>query len=353
MSDAHTDTRPVRIIQVGLGHWGRNWAELIVPKVPAVETVAWVDAAPAALAAGQNTLGLPPDRCFSSVEDAVARVDAEGLLGPVTTPAHAAVVEAGARSGTHVLIEKPFAPDLAEAERLAKLAEQAGIILHVSQNYRFRPAAATAARMVAEGCLGAVLSIDVEFTRLTTGPSFPYYHVPNPLLVDMSIHHFDLMRMLLRTEPRRVACWSWNPPGSRFTGHAAAAGMIGFEDVMVTYRANEVSRLAETPWSGRWRIECEGGVIDFTSRMGGGNQSLEADRVTVTEIGGEAYEHELDAVPYVGRAGTLTAFATAVRGQQPPSYTATAADNLGTIALMEAMLRSAKNGGQPTPVGRI
>ena len=292
---------PVKIIQIGLGGWGRNWAELVVPNVPAVEVVAWVDAAPAALAAVRDKLGLAPERCFASLDDAVAVVDCEGLLGTVALPGHGVVVEAGARLGKHVLVEKPFAAEVAAAARLAQMAAAAGIVLHVSQNYRFRPAAVTAARLVAEKRYGEVLSIDVEFNRLTTAPDFRYYDVPDPLLVDMSIHHFDLMRMLLRAEPRDVVCWSWNPRGSRFKGHAAAAGMIRFDDVMVTYRANEVTRFAETPWSGRWRIECEGGVIAFTSRMGGGDPSLVAERLEVTEIGGDAHPHAVDTMPHVGR----------------------------------------------------
>ncbi len=340
---------PTKIIHVGLGHWGRNWAKAIVPGVPAVEPVAWVDASPETLAAALVELGLPAKRCFTSIDAALAAVDADALLCPVALPAHAAVIEAGARARKHVLIEKPFAPDLKEAVRLAAVAEDAGIILHVSHNYRFFPATATAQRLIAERHFGEVLSVDIEFHRRME--TTHYFDVPDILLVDMAIHHWDLLRMLLQTEPHEAAFWTRNPAGSPFAADAAATGMIRFENgVVATYRGNEVSRFPETPWAGQWRIECEGGVIAFSSRLGG--RSLDGERLTVAEIGGEPKDYPLDSLPHYGRAGSLNAFALTVQGNPRSPLVSTAQDNLGTIALMEAIVQSSRNGGRPIAIAR-
>ena len=336
---------PTRIIQVGLGNWGRNWAQLIVPTVPAVEAVAWVDASPEALAIAQTELNLPAERCFTSIDAALAAVDADALIGPVALPAHAEVIEAGARAGKHVLIEKPFAPSLKEATRLAALAADAGIILHISHNYRFFPAIATAHRLLTERHLGNILSVDLEFHRRIETST--YFGVPDILLVDMSIHHWDLMRLLLPTEPREVAFWTRNPAGSQFAADAAATGMIRFGDgVVATYRGNEVSRFPETPWAGHWRIECEDGVIAFTARRGGINRSLDGECLTVTHIGGEPQGYPLDQIPHFGRAGTLNNFALTIQGNIGSKLVSTAHGNLGTISLMEAVVKSSRNAGQ-------
>ena len=42
---------PLRIVQVGMGGWGQNWAEIAIPRATGVEVVAWVDADPAGLSA--------------------------------------------------------------------------------------------------------------------------------------------------------------------------------------------------------------------------------------------------------------------------------------------------------------
>lgn len=342
---------PTKIIHVGLGKWGSDWAQNIVPTVPTVETVAWVDPSEQARAAAQAELGLPADRCFPSIDAAVAEVDAEGLVAPVTLPAHAPVIEAGAKAGKHVLIEKPFAATAADAARLAALAADAGIILHVSQNYRFFPATVTAHRLLTEKHLGEVLSVDVEFHRQITESH--YTDVPDILLVDMAIHHWDMTRMMVPSAPREAAFWTHNPPGSPFQADAAANGMIRFDNgVVVSYRGNEVSRFAETSWTGQWRVECEGGIIAFTGRFGGPDRDLAGECVTITKAGGAPEDYPLDQFPHFGRAGTLNAFALAIQGQPVPEFVATAADNVETIALMTAIVDSSRNGGAPTPVAR-
>jgi len=78
----------VRIIQVGLGPWGRNWAKNVVSAVPGVEAVAWVDPSPDARAQAVADLAIPPDRCFDTLEQAAAAVEADAVLGTVALAAH-------------------------------------------------------------------------------------------------------------------------------------------------------------------------------------------------------------------------------------------------------------------------
>ena len=345
-------TKATKIVHVGLGRWGRNWATNIVPTVPTVETVAWVDTAADALTAAQADLNLPRDRCFQSLAEAFSATDAEAVLAPVTLPAHAPVIEAAASAGKHVLVEKPFARSLEEARRLTALAAEAGITLHVSQNYRFFPAALTVHRLLSEKLLGEVLSVDIEFHRHIENSH--YADVPDILLVDMAIHHWDLLRVMVPAEPTEATFWSRNPPGSPFKADAAASGMIRFENgVVATYRGNEVSRYPETPWAGRWQIECERGVIAFQSRNVGPDRILNGEWVTVTRPGEAQKDMPVEDVQHFGRAGTLNAFALTLQGQSNSnSIASTSHDNLGTIALMEAVVSSAHNDGRPTAVKR-
>lgn len=342
-----------KIIHLGLGHWGRDWAQFIVPTVPTVETVAWVDSSPEAQSLAQAKLGLDAARCFPSLEAALAEVDADAVVAPVILPAHGPVIEAAAKAGKHVLIEKPFAATVAEAARLTTLAADAGIILHVSQNYRFYPAPMTAYRLINERHLGDVLSVDIEFNKYI--PETTYGDVPDILLVDMAIHHWDMLRMLVPGVAQKAAFWTRNPPGSPFVADAAATGMIKFNSeiangVVATYRGNQLARFAETTWAGNWRIECEDGVISFVSRARGQVRSAKDDRLTVAKAGGAPEEWPLETVEHFGRAGTLNAFALAVQGKPIPDFVATAADNQATIALMEAIVQSSRQDGRPTAV---
>jgi predicted dehydrogenase len=334
---------PLRIVHVGLGGWGRDWATNVVPKVKEVEPVAWVDADKTTLTAAQKTLGLPADRCYPTLAAAVKAVAADGVL--ITTPvgAHVPVAVEALEAGKHVLVEKPFAPSVAEARRAVETAEERGLVLMVSQNYRFFPAPRAVADLIGAGKLGAVGAITVDFRRNVT--SLPgqerHFALAHPLLVDMAIHHFDLMRMILARDPRLVSCQTWNPPWSPFAGDAAGTATVAFEGgAVASWRGSWVSPGEQTNWAGEWRVECAGGEIRWTSRGELGDPT--ADCVEIRPLDAPARKLTLPPVRPHGRAGALTAFAAAVQSGTEPDTSGR--DNLTSLGLVEAAVASAEAG---------
>jgi len=75
----------------------------------------------------------------------------------VATPphAHAPIVFEALAAGRHVLCEKPFARDLAEAHAMLEAATAAGVVHLLGTEFRFAPAQALAARAIADGVIGA------------------------------------------------------------------------------------------------------------------------------------------------------------------------------------------------------
>lgn len=332
----------IRLVQIGVGGWGLGWGAL-VRRSEDVELVACVDTNPAALALAQSKLGVPADRCFATLEAAFDAVESDAALITTTLATHVPVALAALDAGKHVLLEKPFAPTLAEARRAVETAAARQRVLMISQNYRFFPAVRTVAALVREGTLGEVGTISLDFRRnANTAPreGHRHYTIRHPLLIDMSIHHFDLLRMVLGQEPRHVVCHAWNPPWSNFVEPAAAMATIAFErGTMVSYRGSWVSPSPQTPWAGVWRMECAGGEIHWSSRA---RHDGTGDRVTVRPLGKPVRRVDVPAMPHVDRAGSLVAFVQAVRtGQEPES---SGHENLGSIALMNAAVESATSG---------
>ncbi len=331
----------LRIIQVGMGGWGRSWGA-IVRRSDEVELVACVDTDPEILALACSELGMPEERRFAALELALAGVECDAVLITTALAAHVPVALAALAAGKHVLLEKPFAPTLAEARRVVEAAAAAGRTLMISQNYRFFPASRTVAALVREGTLGPVGSVSIDFRRYAN--TFPreghrHYRLRHPLLLDMAIHHFDLMRMVLGQEPSQVVCHAWNPPWSNFADPAAAVATITFDTTFVSYRGSWVSPAPQTTWAGAWRMECAGGEITWTSR---GGHDASVDRVTVRPLGKPARRVELPAMAHIDRAGSLAAFAQAIReGREPES---SGRENLGSVALMYATIDSAASG---------
>ncbi len=335
----------IRIVQVGMGGWGRSWSKHIVPRVAAVEAVAWVDPEPAALALAQTEGNIPANRCFATLEEALHAVEADAVLITAALAGHVPTALTALTAGKHVLVEKPFAPTVAEATRVVVEAEQRQRVLMVSQNYRFFSAVQTVKSLMREGSLGKAGVVTIDFRRdksATPNGRDAYHRSRHPLLMDMAIHHFDLMRYVLGQEPLSVTCHAWNPVWSPFEDAATALATITFDGgTVVSYRASWVSRGTATPWAGEWRMECSGGEITWTSRGDSSSKDLgaAADRVQVRPTGEAAQSLALPTLAAVDRLGSLTAFADAItHGHQPDS---SGRDNLGTLALMAATIDAA------------
>ncbi len=334
---------PLRIVHVGLGGWGQDWEANALPRAKEIEPVAFVDADEAILAAARKRLDLPADRCFPSLASALEAVDVEAVL--ITTPvgAHIPVALEAIAAGKHVLVEKPFAPTVAEARQAVDAARARGVVLMVSQNYRFFPAPRSVADLIARGELGPAGTVTVDFRRNVTAATGSPRHLAlaNPLLADMAIHHFDLMRMILDQEPRLISCQTWNPPWSPFTADASATATVIFNGgAVVSWRGSWVSPGKKTAWGGEWRVECAKGEILWTSRDDPADTS--SDRVAVRPAGGKPKDQKLAPYTPYGRAGALTAFAAAIAtGTEPET---SGRDNLTSLALVEAAIASAESG---------
>lgn len=333
----------LRIVQVGLGNWGRDWFANIVSKSEDFELVACVDIDSNMLAQVQ-ALGVPPECCFATVEQALEMVDCDAVLVTTTLPYHVSVALAALNTGRHVLVEKPFAPTAEEARQVVEVASDKGLIVMVSQNYRFYPAVRVVMALLHENILGPVHAVNIDFRRYANQAPVTaarHYTLKQPLLMDMAIHHFDLMRGVLRQEPLAVTCTTWNPPWSKFVEAPAAAAIITFDGgTVVTYRGSWISTERATPWAGEWQMECEAGTISWTSRANTGGVSSE--RVVVCPIGKRPRRVEIPALTHIDRAGTLHAFAEAIHTRQEPETAGRT--NIGSLALMFATIEAALTG---------
>lgn len=329
-----------RLLQMGMGAWGRNWARVVLPIVPGAELVGCVDPSEEALRlVGEETI-LGPDRCFADLKQALSVTNPEAVLITADPPSHATLVRLSLDAGLHVIVEKPFALSLDEAQELVKLAKSRELTLMVSQNYRFFPAVRKVRSIVASGRLGAVVSVALDFLQYSPEvPCEPHHRLEEPLLVDMSVHHFDLLRAVLTSEAQDVRCRTWNPPWSWFRGPPEGTALIDFDNgCTVSYRASWLSSETRTPWSGRWMMELENGRLWWTSR-GDAMDGSDGESVYLAVPGEVAKPVAFQSMRFVDRAGCLAEFIGALHdGRQPES---SGQENLGTVALMQAAVDSA------------
>jgi predicted dehydrogenase len=111
------------------------------------------------------------NQAFGSLAEAIAHpnVDAVSIAAP--PDAHAPLAIEACRAGRHVICEKPFALDGAEAELMCMAAEQAGVVALVGHEFRWAPDRAVAARAIRDGMIGEPrLATLVSYVPLVADP---------------------------------------------------------------------------------------------------------------------------------------------------------------------------------------
>jgi len=174
----------VRVGVVGVGHLGRHHAR-IYAAMDGVELVgvADIDAARAGeIAAKCGT------RAFTDARDLLDEVDAVSVAVP--TIAHVEVATAFVERGTAVLVEKPLAVSVAEADRLIASAERHGALLAAGHTERFNPAVEAARPLIQNPRF-------IEVHRLGT---FPERSLDIDVIFDVMIHDLDLLLSLVGSD---------------------------------------------------------------------------------------------------------------------------------------------------------
>jgi predicted dehydrogenase len=113
---------------------------------------------------------------------------------------HAPVAIAAAEAGKHILIEKPIATTLKDADSMINAAKKAGVKLMVAENHAFVPAHMLAKEMVDQGKIGRVfLAKACEVVNdLPVEPS-TWRILPESLgeILDMGVHRFFVLRWIM------------------------------------------------------------------------------------------------------------------------------------------------------------
>lgn len=100
------------------------------------------------------------------------RPDVVHILTPPQT--HAALSIQAMEAGCHVLVEKPMAADLEEAEAMEAAARRCGVKLCVDHNHLFDPAVVEARRLVGQGVIGDLVSVETFEGFFVGAPDNPY-----------------------------------------------------------------------------------------------------------------------------------------------------------------------------------
>ena len=224
------------------------------------------------------------------LETALSMPGVEAVDVCLPTPLHRPVAERALAAGHHVLLEKPIALSLEDADAIGAAARKSGRVLMVGHVLRFMPEIVELRRVLASGELGRPLGASA--LRLSAPPDWNDWmrdaERSGGALVDLAIHDFDVLAALLG-------------PARRVHARAVAGG--GHVSALVEHERGEGTvegshaMPGSYPFTANLRVLCEGGVLEHRFVAGAGDEVSDSGVVSVLGIHPAAAEARRFSAP--------------------------------------------------------
>ncbi|MBI3830471.1 MAG: Gfo/Idh/MocA family oxidoreductase [Planctomycetes bacterium] len=336
-----------RVVQAGCGGMGQGWLKML-SESPLVELVGVVDIRQEAAEAAAEKFGLTKAHAGTDLKKAIAAHKPEIVVDVTIPAAHKEVTLTALAAGCHVLGEKPLADSMASARAMVQAARKARRVYMISQNYRWAKEIRAIKKAIEAGLIGTVTTFNIDFY---IGAHFGGFRdeMAHPLLLDMSIHHFDMMRCVTGADPVAVYCHEFSPHGSWYKGDVSAMAVFEMSRGLVfNYRGSWCAEGFNTSWNGDWRIVGDKGSIRFDPAT-----PPTAELVTLNAPGFKR-PTESKALPLeeslAGQAGSLQRFIEAIESGRAPETSCW--DNIKSLAMVFGAVESAQAGKRvPIKIG--
>jgi len=218
----------INIGLIGAGRIGTVHAQNLSARIARsrVAAIADIDEEPARRLAAAT--GAP--QVLSDYQKLLANPDIAAVLICSSTDTHARIIEEAAQAGKHIFCEKPIAHSLEEIDRALAAVARAGVQLQIGFNRRFdanyrRVRHAVESREIGEPYLLHITSRDPD------PPPIEYIRTSGGMLLDMTIHDFDMARFLIGDEVEEV----YAQTATRIDPAIAAAGDVDTAVVLLRF----------------------------------------------------------------------------------------------------------------------
>ncbi len=301
---------------IGAGFWGRNHARNL-KELSETRLVAICDRDETKAKAVAELFGVD---AYSHSSEMLRRQDVEAVTVCTWSTNLAAEALAALKAGKHVLVEKPMANNVKEAEKILKLAKNRQRCLMVGFLMRFIPGLQRIKQAVDKGEIGTVV-----YATARRVSQWPERLGDVGVIKDLAIHDIDVTRYLFDDEPVEVYAKAGNFRHKKFEDHA---------QILVTFKGKRTAFI-EANWLTPYKIR----KLAIT----GSEAIMTLDYIT-QEITIETAGHTL-APRYEVKEPLkleLQNFANSILNNKEPMTTAT--DGLKALQIAEAALKSAQTG---------
>jgi UDP-N-acetyl-2-amino-2-deoxyglucuronate dehydrogenase len=323
----------LRVGVIGYGYTGKIHAQALLLE-PGARLTAVADSQ------SDRLRDLPPGvRGYTGYHDLLkSEVDAVSICLP--TYLHCEVALNALASGKHVLVEKPIAVNLEEAERMLQAAKAVGRVLYVGMTHRFYPELQEAKKLIDDGAIGEIVACtDCALEHLGFLDLPPWYlqkqFAGGGAALTSGIHLVDRLRWFTGDEVKAVAGSAANPYFG--SGVEDAAQMfLRFERGVSAEITLAFMREPHPLVCDLRIIGTRGSVVVHTwsgyelwNASGHRNKNIYTDEPHVTKV-------------QIGIAGEIAEFCSSIAAARPPWPSAE--ESTRSLAVVTAFYKAAKNG---------
>ena len=249
----------MRTLQVGLIGYGMAGSVFHAPLVSATEGMTLktvVSSDPAKVRKDYANVSVVPD-----VAELLSDLEIDVVIVASPNLTHYQYAKKALEAGKHVVVDKPFAIRVAEADELIALAKTKGRLLSVFQNRRYDNDYLTVCKVIAEGLLGEIYSYEAHYDMFRpqisskwkehAGEGTGALYDLGPHLIDQALQLFgapqtvfadlanqrpgaevdDFFHLVLGYGRMRVvlqSCWVAKQPGPHFQIHGSKGSLIKY-----------------------------------------------------------------------------------------------------------------------------
>ncbi len=333
-----------RCLLIGAGGIGGAWIRRFTTvHRDRLQISAIVDIVPEVLREAGDFLDLPQSDRYNTMDDAFADAAVDFCVVAVPPRHHREAILKAVERALPVLSEKPISDKLSEVTEIVQAVNKAGVKMVVIQNYRFTPRMLAFRDVLRSGRLGRLQYLVARFQAdyrvfgswgAKLGLSDFRHEMDDPLVIDASIHHFDMIRNLTGGDCRTISGIGWNPSWGSFAGLSGGLYLCSMDnDTRALYEGNLSGAGHQNTWhQEHYRAECESGAL-----------SIDDDDVMRLHRAGEP--DEIVPIPKTrlyGHQQIIGDFLDWLEGDDPPETVL--ADNVKSMAMVFAAAEAGKMG---------
>ncbi|MBM3602031.1 MAG: Gfo/Idh/MocA family oxidoreductase [Alphaproteobacteria bacterium] len=324
----------IKAAVVGLGWWGKTIVRQLASS-RTIKLVRTVDVDPNA-AEWARERKLAVSTCYA---DALTDPTVDAVILCTPHAQHCDQVLQAVAAGKHIFCEKPLTLTQRDAVTCVEACQRAGLVLGIGHERRFEPPILELRRLFDSGELGTPLQIEANFSqdKFLSLPADNWRlsaeNAPAGPMTATGIHLIDLAVSILGPPRRAVA--HVGQLGSQLSNGDTLGALVGFANGSNAL----ISAMLATPFVGRFALYCNRGWVEVVDKAH--PEASEGWTLTKCLRGSKAERREYP--PAAAVLANLDAFGDAVAGRMP--YPVTPAELVGTIAALEAIVTSARNGG--------